>query len=158
MKNDLIKILSNEKNLTHIFILTYNIDFLFIQSLIIPQLRKCGNPKLTILADSECAIDVFERQGKYISALGIRYRVIPVGVQNLLCFHPKALVLIGKNQGQIFIGSGNLSFGGWRENAEIWIRYDSSDEQFPIWEFYDYLEVINSQIINNSHHLTEIKE
>ena len=40
-------------------------------------------------------------------------------------FHPKAVFLSGLKQATLLVGSGNLTFGGWRENGEVWIRYET---------------------------------
>ena len=90
MKKDILSLIGKEDNCTHIFILTYNIDYFFLQNLIVPLLRKCGHPNLTIFADANCAWEAFQRQGKWLDSIGKRYRVVPVDLGNNFRFHPKA--------------------------------------------------------------------
>ena len=39
---------------TSAIVLTHNIDFLFLQSIVRPRLRQSGHPKLTVFADAGC--------------------------------------------------------------------------------------------------------
>ncbi len=56
-------------------------------------------------------------------------------------FHPKALLLSGPKKAMLTIGSGNLTFGGWRENGEVWVRYDTEgDGRSRIVAFQQYLD------------------
>ena len=62
-------------------------------------------------------------------------------------FHPKAVLLSGPARGSLLVGSGNLTFGGWRDNAEIWVRFDSDvDGTGPFASFLDFLEAIMSRV------------
>ena len=62
-------------------------------------------------------------------------------------FHPKAILLSASDQATLFVGSGNLTFGGLRENAEIWTRFDTeNDEGGAFSSFQDYLFSIQSHI------------
>jgi hypothetical protein len=140
MRLDLLKIIKSSNDITHAFILTHNIDFLFVQAVVVPALRKCGSPALTIFADSQCAEESYQSQYRFLSDLGIRYRVVPITMQQGFRFHPKAVFLSGPKQGTLLVGSGNLTFGGWRENGEIWTRHDAVDEGLKsLWNFRNYL-------------------
>ena len=44
MREDVLKIVTRAKDVTNAVILTHNIDFVFMQSVVIPALRKCGSP------------------------------------------------------------------------------------------------------------------
>jgi hypothetical protein len=57
-------------------VLTHNIDFLFVESVVIPRLRTIGSPQLTIFADAACAASSFQTQ----EGVGFETRVpIPGG-------------------------------------------------------------------------------
>lgn len=128
MRQDLLKIISGTKDVTNAIILTHNIDFVFVQSVVIPALRKCGSPSVSIFADAECATRAYEYQARALVGLGRRYRVVPVAMRPGWRFHPKALLLAGPESATLLVGSGNLTFGGWRENGEVWFRYDSEED------------------------------
>lgn len=128
MRDDLIKIIGRQKDLTHVFIVTFNIDFIFIESVLLRELRKCGHPTLTVLADAGEIVSTFESQGRWVSRVGRRYRAVPISMERGFRFHPKAVMLSGPEHADLFVGSGNLNFGGMRQNDEIWIRYNSTED------------------------------
>ena len=128
MRHDVLEVTGTAKDITNVVILTHNIDFVFVQCVVLPVLRKCGSPALTIFADSHCCEEAYESQAPLLSTLGVRYRVIPVSMHSGFRFHPKAVLLSGTKKATLLIGSGNLTFGGWRENAEVWFRYDSDTD------------------------------
>lgn len=125
MRTDILQLVRDAGTLTHVIVLTYNIDFRFVQYLLRPILRRCGHPSLLIFADARRATESFARGGALLSGLGVRYRVVPVAMSAGAAFHPKAVLLSGSERGTLLVGSGNLSFGGWRENGEIWLRRDT---------------------------------
>ena len=76
-------------------VLTHNIDFLFVQSLLLPRLRKLGHPKLTVFAEAACAAGSYQQQRDLVTALGQRYRTVPVDLGYGRRFHAKAIFLAG---------------------------------------------------------------
>lgn len=141
MRKDLLKAIAKGGDVANAIVLTHDIDFMFFQSLVLPALRRRGHPSITILADSRCALATYPRQREYLSGLGTNYRVVPVAMpQPHFRFHPKAILLSGPNGGELFVGSGNLTFGGWRGNAEVWARFSSAEGGTgPFLAFRDYL-------------------
>lgn len=140
MRADLLELVRQESGVTSVVVLTHNVDFVFIQSLVLSALRKCGHPSLTIFGDADCAAESFARQGAVLSGLGTRYRVVPVLMEPGFRFHPKAVLLSGPAKATLLVGSGNLTFGGWRENAEVWTRFDTGvDGTGPFTFFRSYL-------------------
>jgi hypothetical protein len=126
-------------------ILTHNIDFLFLQSILQPRLRKIGHPKLTVFADAECAVGSYQQQEQFLSGLGRDYRVVPVDMGVGRRFHPKALLLAGPTKATLAVGSGNLTHGGWSANQEIWATFetDQGDAAY-IAGFRNYLETVQT--------------
>ena len=159
MRQDILKIIKSTKDTTNAVILTHNIDFVFVQSVVIPALRKCGSPPLTIFADAECAAQTYQHQARVLGTLGQRYRVVPVAMKPGYRFHPKAILLSGPTSATLLVGSGNLTFGGWRENGEVWSRYDSDNDGTRILAaFREYLREV-LEICPDSDTLTpEIEE
>jgi hypothetical protein len=149
LKRDILDEIRQTKEATQIFILTHNIDFFFTQSLLLPVLHKCGNPGLTIFAESNCASASFQEQSRWLDSIGTRYRVVPVHMDSPWRFHPKAVFISSPDRGLLFIGSGNLSYGGWRENDEVWLQYGSDDDNNPIYDFHNYLHHLCRAVPNN---------
>jgi len=131
MRDDIISIIRGQKDLSHVFITTFNIDFVFIESVLLRELRKCGHPTLTILADADEISASFASQGRWVSRIGRRYRVVPIRMEPGFRFHPKAVLLSGPKHCELMIGSGNLTFGGMRQNEEFWLRFDSRNDEHP---------------------------
>lgn len=55
MRQDILSLIDGKKDLTNVVILTFNINYSFIESHLIPRLNKNGYPSLTIFADAQCA-------------------------------------------------------------------------------------------------------
>lgn len=143
MRQDIVKLIEGEKDITNAIVLTHNIDFVFIQAVVLPALRRCGHPSLTIFADAQCASESYQAQYMVLDSLGTRFRVVPVTMKPGFRFHPKAVLLSGQKKGVLLVGSGNLTFGGWRENAETWCRFDSDEDgTAPFSAFLEYLESV----------------
>jgi HKD family nuclease len=143
MRNNIFKVIEDARDVTNAIVLTHNIDFIFIQSVVLPALRKCGSPALTIFADAHCAEQAYQQQALVLNSLGLRYRVVPVAMKTGFRFHPKAILLSSKKQATLLVGSGNTTFGGWRENGEIWFRYDTEvDGTGPHAAFREYLREV----------------
>ena len=160
MREDVLKIVTSAKDVTHAVILTHNIDFIFVQSVVIPALRKCGSPTVTIFADGDCAVQTYQYQTRVLSGLGLRYRVVPVTMKTGFRFHPKAVLLSGPKEATLLVGSGNLTFGGWRENGEVWCRYDTGvDGTRPFAGFRSYMrEIIELCVQPREAVATEVEE
>lgn len=146
-RNVLTWLVSQVPSARHALILTHNIDFLFVQSVLGPKLRQAGNPRLTIFCDANCAIQSFHDQRALIDGLGVRYRVVPVDLGAGRRFHPKALLLAGQSRAALAIGSGNLTHGGMSANHEAW-SYAASDSGggASIAAFRDYVRRIISYL------------
>ena len=159
MRRDLLKIVAGAKDVTNAIILTHNIDFVFVQAVVIPALRKCGSPTLTVFADADCAAQAYGYQARVLADLGRRYRVVPVAMRTGCRFHPKALLLAGPESATLLVGSGNLTFGGWRENGEVWFRYDSSEDgTAALAAFRNYLQEVVGRCPGPETLMAEVEE
>lgn len=147
MREDILKIISQHEEATNVVVLTHNIHFVFVQTMVLASLRRSGHPTFTVFADAQCASDSYAQQAQVIDGLGTRYRVVPVEMSPGFRFHPKALLISGPTKGTLLVGSGNLTFGGWRENAEVWFKFDSDSRDLgPFAAFRQYLDRILDRI------------
>lgn len=146
MRKDLIKLIGEQKALRHIVVLTHNIDFVFIETLLLGALRRCGAPSLTVFADAQCAAETYQSQRRVISQLGRRYRVTSVSMEPGFRFHPKAVLMVAEKAATLLVGSGNLTFGGWRDNAEVWARYLTDEGLNEFGAFRQYLKAVISRV------------
>ncbi|MCR6727085.1 hypothetical protein [Agrobacterium fabrum] len=151
-KNVIEAVCSGVHKASTAIVLTHNIDFLFIESILLPRLRDIGSPQLTIFADAACAANTFRTQEHLVTKLGTRYRVVAVDLGTARRFHPKAIFLHGDASASLVVGSGNATHGGWSSNQEVW-----SDFLFPgdggpeIAAFIPYLERILSYVPSAEH-------
>jgi hypothetical protein len=142
-RNVLTWLTAQAPNAHHALILTHNIHFLFVQSVLAAKLRQAGNPRLTIFADAACAAQAFGEQRRLIDGLGVNYRVVPVDLGGARRFHPKALLLTGPDRAVLAVGSGNLTHGGMAANHEAWAFGRSDGEGAPmIAAFRDYMAAL----------------
>ena len=51
MRADVLEVISSAKDVTNAVILTHNIDFVFVQTLVLSAFRRCGHPTITVFAD-----------------------------------------------------------------------------------------------------------
>jgi len=144
---------------TSAILLTHNIDFLFLQSILLPRLRKCGFPKLTVFADATCASGTYQQQHRLLGGIGRACRVVPVDMGAGRRFHPKAFLLSGPTKGTLAVGSGNLTHGGWSANHEIWTTYETGPEgDAALAAFRDYLATVMDLIGDDEAISAEIAE
>ena len=148
MRRDVLKVISSAKEITNAVVLTHNIDFVFLQTVgafRAPSLWPTNHYPLLLTAG--CAAESFAHQRNVLTSLGVRYRVVPVDMGPGFRFHPKAILLSGEQAATLLVGSGNLTFGGWRENAEIWTHFESGrDGAAPFLAFKDYLAEVIKRI------------
>jgi len=85
VKAKILEQLSKLGSLSHVFALTYNVDLVFVERWLVPALRKCGHPTLSIVADAARVAESFSRQRHYAPRLGKRYRVAPLLRDPLVC-------------------------------------------------------------------------
>lgn len=147
MRADLLRRAASLRDVTNAILLTHNIDFVFLQTVVMSYLRKCGDPALTIFADADCAAASYRAQRELLDGIGTRYRVVPVRMHPGFVFHPKALMLAGPGHATLFVGSGNLTFGGWRQNGEVWTQYSAADDGRTVFdEFRAYVEQLIARV------------
>jgi len=128
VRNDLLKALARHKDLTNVIVLTFNIDLIFAEAVLLRQLKRCGHPSLTVLADAEEVSRTFDAQARWLSAIGRRFRVVSVPMAPGFRFHPKAVLMSGPAGGELLVGSGNLTFGGFRQNEEVWTSFSTDGD------------------------------
>lgn len=102
-------------------LLTYSFDALFFERLVLRDLWAGGSGDVTVLADGSEIDAALPHWAGQLRHLGRRFKL---GVaQARGAFHPKMILRIGDAHGAVWIGSGNITFGGWggnREAAAAW--------------------------------------
>lgn len=151
-KNVIEAVCAGIEKATTAIVLTHNIDFLFVETILMPRLREIGSPQLTIFADAACAANTFRTQERLVTKLGTRYRVVPVDLGASRRFHPKAIFLYGYEGASLAIGSGNATHGGWSSNQEVWSDFSFPGDGGPeIAGFIPYLDRILTYVPSAEH-------
>jgi len=116
---------------------TYALSLSFFESVLLPQLRRCGCSKVAIYADKlgyrTCLIE------RRALAVGQDYMMVPVAKRGGI-FHPKCIYLMGIDRDLLLVGSGNLTFGGHGKNVEVVEVLDSSRDREAFTGFGSFIE------------------
>jgi hypothetical protein len=168
---NILELFGADKNKYHSCIITcYSFDFLFFEQRVLPALRRAGMININIFVDAR----MYQHQlanldGNYVSQQS--YSITPINLNG--AFHPKILMGIGKNNGFLAIGSGNLTNSGLSSNDEVWgafHTFKTESKALPMFQStFEYLKNLkeycygfNNQkwdwLIKNSQWLSEISK
>lgn len=98
-------------------IATYNAYLPFYEEVVRPHLTASGCRHNLIMMDAQRCSEAFNDAGSRPRSAGKLYSLIPVKVGG--AFHPKILLLLGRNKGSLFVGSHNLTLAGYSSNLEL---------------------------------------
>jgi len=108
---------------------TFSIDFPFYEDVLLRRMQSSGiNHHMLFVDKGMCLSSMAERPP--VKA-GTHYVLAPMDCPR--AFHPKLLLLLGKNKGLLAVGSHNLTLSGFGQNLEITnvIRFTkNTDEEF----------------------------
>ena len=76
-----------------------------------------GTGEILVVADDQQLSSDLSRWRGETRHLGRRYHLARATVAG--AFHPKLILRVGADDGLVWIGSGNLTFGGWGANREL---------------------------------------
>jgi hypothetical protein len=100
---------------------TYSFDPVFFERVVLRALWIGGANDVLVLADGGEVDRAFERPHGPIRHLGREYALAPVREHGR--FHPKLVLRLGADEGRVWIGSGNLTHGGWGLNREVGVAW-----------------------------------
>lgn len=95
---------------------TYSLSLSFFEAIVLDQLIRGGARGAVILSDVDGVRGALSEHGA--RRVGREYDIEPISVSSGV-FHPKLSVLIGQHECHLLVGSGNLTFGGWGGNFEV---------------------------------------
>jgi hypothetical protein len=98
-------------------ITTYSVDFEFYESVVLRKLNAAGCEHHLLLVDAKRCGEALADPERRPRLAGISYVLVPVA--RCGAFHPKLVILAGKKSSRVFVGSHNVTFGGFGGNAEI---------------------------------------
>lgn len=98
-------------------LLTHDFDPIFFEHLVLQDLWAGGTGDVLVVADARRLDETFGRLHGRLRYLGRRYQL--ARAQAAGAFHPKVMLRVGPDGGALWIGSGNLTAGGWGGNWEL---------------------------------------
>lgn len=108
-------------------ILSFTVDIIFYEQILIRRFMKCGSSNNILLADEGQILQSEDSQVYYLQPDRYDYLIQPVSIGNI--FHPKAFWINKESESLLLIGSGNVGFGGLSDNLEIFSIYSSSHQE-----------------------------
>lgn len=127
----------------HALFTTYSLSLSFFEShLWCGGLKKRGCREAWVIADLDgYSASLAERQSRFV---GQDYRLVPVALKHGV-FHPKCSFLSGPDGALLFVGSGNLTFGGHGRNIEVLEVFRSSEHPSIFAEFAQFLAALRDR-------------
>jgi hypothetical protein len=98
-------------------LVTYDFNALFFERVVLPDLWVGGSTDVQVIADLGQVSQALPRWIGQVRQLGQRYQLTCANVRG--AFHPKIIVRAGSAGAAVWIGSGNLTDGGWGCNLEV---------------------------------------
>lgn len=96
---------------------TYSFDPYFFERFVLPDLWAGGSNRVLVLADRGALRSALDSHVGDLRHLGRRYFLQPVEWPG--AFHPKIFLRAGDEGGLVWVGSNNLTRGGWGGNSEL---------------------------------------
>jgi hypothetical protein len=149
-RQNILELFGADSKKYHSCIITcFSFDFLFFEQRVLSKLRQAGMININVFVDAA----MFEQQLENLTGQEYHnkksYSIIPVKMNG--AFHPKIIFAIGKKNGFLAIGSGNLTNSGLSSNDEIWgaaHTFNIEGKAIGIFkEIYPYLE--NLSLLTN---------
>ncbi len=99
---------------------TYAFDPGFYETFVLRHLSVQGCTSQLVLIDHDCLTETLEVEGFAPRLMGTHY--LAQGVSAPQAFHPKFLLLLSQDSGQLLIGSNNLTVPGYTHNDELLVQ------------------------------------
>jgi hypothetical protein len=106
-----------EKGFNSTILLTYNFDPLFFERVVLRELRAGETGDILVIADRNQIAQSSERWSGQVRELGKRYQLSAARTSG--AFHPKVILRVGQHGAAVWLGSGNVTAGGWGINREL---------------------------------------
>ncbi|MXP65612.1 hypothetical protein E0493_19880 [Roseomonas sp. M0104] len=123
------------------FFTTYSLSLSFFEAVVLQGLRAGGVRQARIAVDLEGYRASLGERG--VTDAGRLYDVVPLAVSQRGIFHPKLVLLSGKDGPRAAIGSGNLTFRGWGRNAELAEYLSPAATPRAFGDLADFLELLS---------------
>ena len=109
-----------------VLILTYAASLEFFERFALGEARGLQAATTVISDASMVTVDPVSVRGA-----GVRYVEARAVCPGHAAFHPKLLIIAGRDHATVAIGSGNLTLAGWHGNEELWTTVYADTESGP---------------------------
>jgi len=131
-----------ERPWQHALFLTYAFSLTFFESAVFPRLRAQNCERITVIADVEGYSSSTQERGARFA--GIDYELWPVANRRGGIFHPKCIYLSSAEGDVLVIGSGNLTFGGYGRNLEVFEILTPDKDGTAFVDFAEFLQTLST--------------
>lgn len=120
-------------------IATYNLNFHFYERVVLRRLQSSGCRHNIVLADSAQCAQALASGDCLPSLCGSAYTLLPI--LGASAFHPKFIMLLGRQKARLIVGSHNLTISGFGLNREIATAFDAKPGEETsatvrkVWDF-----------------------
>jgi len=127
-------------------VLTYSLQLDWFERWFLPRLEAQTNKRI-VLADQHRLVEEMDQAAKWGRVRAAQRAYLVSGVECSASFHPKVVLLAGKEQARLLIGSGNLTMTGMTRAGEIFAEFNyPADGQAP---FVTLGEVLRHLVAND---------
>ena len=106
-----------EPGYDRVLLITYDFNPLFFERVVLPDLWVGGSNDVQVIADLGQVNQALPRWVGQVRQLGQRYQLTCASLSG--AFHPKIIVRANSAGAAVWIGSGNITDGGWGSNLEV---------------------------------------
>ncbi len=110
--------------------LTYDFDPIFFERVVLRELWAGGTGDIVVIADPSRIAASLPRWSHGLVHLGRSYQLVSATVTG--AFHPKIIIRAGREDVIAWVGSGNVTFGGWGGNLELSAAWTLGDDD-AVW-------------------------
>jgi hypothetical protein len=139
-----LTLLHEEEAAEEVLSLSYTLNLGFWERYALSVARSLG-ARVTVVSDATMAtVDI-----GHVHYAGITYLNAWAVCKKGGAFHPKLLVIAGKDFASVAIGSGNVTLPGWHGNAELWtvLRGDNEGAPETFAQLAAWLRALPSQVV-----------
>lgn len=121
-------LLKHAEGYEYAFLTSFNYDFTFFERDLLPILWSHQIQKVSLFVDADQLGEAVQEMRNGSCALGRNYMISPIRVQG--AFHPKVILLLGRQRAKVIVASANLTMSGYYHNGEVFSEIDY-DNQHP---------------------------
>lgn len=136
---------------------TFSIDFPFYEDVLLRRMQSSGISHHVLLADKSMTLAAMKERPP--SKVGSQYVLAPMACPG--AFHPKLLLLLGKNKGLLAVGSHNCTLSGFGQNLEITniLRFTKGQNEQYLAIFQQAFQAFQTWLSSYGSHLPDsVKE